>query len=409
MNNYSFLQIGFFVGDEDFKENTKADVYPQVAARKLEGRYVDGLMKNAVDLTVLSFFPASNFPGNKKIWFPFAKNIMQGVSNYSYPFINIIGLKHVSRFFSCVSFLIKWHLHRDHKRKIIIIYSAHSPFLLAALLFKVFLRTPLYVIVPDLPRHMNFGKKKSALWHFLKKLDASFIDRLIACTSGVSVVSKNMVVENENWLKLPYVVIEGMIDAASAPIVRVQLQQKVFMYTGGLNAEYGVQEILSAFEILLAERTDIELWLCGSGELVSEIERLAEKYPQIRYFGYVTQGEIEQLMTQVFCLLNCRNPDDAFVKYSFPSKLLEYLSSGIPVLTTKLPGVPAEYDEVLNYLDGGAAGTIADGIRNTLLCDESQLQDKARRGRALVLNKKNSQAQVLKFLNLIFSKDNKYV
>ncbi len=218
-----------------------------------------------------------------------------------------------------------------------------------------------------------------------------------------------MVVENVKWRTLPYLVIEGMIDASAGAIAKNIVEKKVFFYAGGLNAEYGVQSLLSAFQVLSEVDEDVELWLCGKGELVSDIEILTNKYKNIRYFGYLSQPDIDRLMGDVFCLMNCRNPNDDFVKYSFPSKLLEYLVSGIPILTTKLPGVPNEYDEYLNYLDGSDSGCIVEGVMKILQQNDEYLLQKASRGRDFVLSKKNSKIQISKFIDLIIGKDDKYV
>lgn len=401
MNKYNFVQIGFFVNTDDFDKHTKNDANPQTAARKLEGRYINGFRKNSLHLTLLSFFPSTNFPGNPKIFFGYNRTIINGIINYSYPFINFIGAKHVTRFFSCLVFLSIWHFKNRNQIKKIIIYSVHSPFLLAALIFKVLFNTSTHVIVPDLPRHMNFGGSRSIMWRFLKKIDSRFLDFLISKTSGISVVTRNMAAENVEWSNLPYMVIEGMVDEDSRAIEKKSVDKKIFFYAGGLNAEYGVQSLLTAFQELFQIRDDIELWLCGKGELVADIQALGKKHRGLKYFGYLSQSEIDKLMGDVFCLVNCRNPNDSFVKYSFPSKLLEYLVSGIPILTTKLPGVPDEYDKYLNYIDGSDAIYIVHSVVKIMQEDEEYLREKANAGRDFVINNKNSKIQTSKFLNLI--------
>jgi glycosyltransferase involved in cell wall biosynthesis len=50
-------------------------------------------------------------------------------------------------------------------------------------------------------------------------------------------------------------------------------------------------------------------------------------------------------------MLNPRDPSWRGTPYSFPSKLLEYLTTGKPIISTRLPGIPAEYFEVLRPVD----------------------------------------------------------
>jgi glycosyltransferase involved in cell wall biosynthesis len=203
------------------------------------------------------------------------------------------------------------------------------------------------------------------------------------------------------WDHVPKVLIEGMVEVTHQVERNLCAGRKVFFYAGGLASEYGVAALLDAFEILRKKRINAELWICGRGALSDKIKELAERYDDIKYFGYIPQAEIDVLMKDVFCLVNCRNPLDEFVRYSFPSKLLEYLVSGVPILTTKLPGVPEEYDDFLNYIADGSAEMIATAIENMLSHPEEAYLRKAEAGRHFVLSSKNSQVQVSKLINLI--------
>ena len=50
-------------------------------------------------------------------------------------------------------------------------------------------------------------------------------------------------------------------------------------------------------------------------------------------------------------MINPREDNQEYVKYSFPSKNLEYLSTGNKVLCYKLSGIPNDYDKYLYYID----------------------------------------------------------
>ena len=90
-------------------------------------------------------------------------------------------------------------------------------------------------------------------------------------------------------------------------------------------------------------------------------------------------------------LLNIRNDEDIYTKYSFPSKMVEYLLSGTPLLTTKLSGIPDEYYDYCYTTTTRDAQKIADQI-DEILHDEgiAALGDKAKR---YVKERKNSSAQ----------------
>jgi glycosyltransferase involved in cell wall biosynthesis len=397
----SILQVGFHVLDTDFAKWTVDDANPQNAARKLEGRYIAGYAQNGAMTTVLSFFPATNYPGNRKIFFGGRLANTATGRHWTAPFVNFLALKHVTRFLSSFVFMILWNIEERRKNRAIVIYSAHSPFLVASLLAKVLFRNRIYVIVPDLPSHMNFGQSRSWIWKLLKAIDVRFVGFLLSCTNGATIVAPGMAEGDLRWDHVPKVLIEGMVEVTHQVERNLCAGRKVFFYAGGLASEYGVAALLDAFEILRKKRINAELWICGRGALSDKIKELAERCDDIKYFGYIPQAEIDVLMKDVFCLVNCRNPLDEFVRYSFPSKLLEYLVSGVPILTTKLPGVPEEYDDFLNYIADGSAEMIATAIENMLSHPEEAYLRKAEAGRHFVLSSKNSQVQVSKLINLI--------
>ena len=58
---------------------------------------------------------------------------------------------------------------------------------------------------------------------------------------------------------------------------------------------------------------------------------------RIHFGGVIPLSEVIEKEIQATILINPRPVDQEFTKYSFPSKIMEYMSSGTPVLTTKLP------------------------------------------------------------------------
>ena len=90
-------------------------------------------------------------------------------------------------------------------------------------------------------------------------------------------------------------------------------------------------------------------------------------------------------------MLNIRNDEDIYTKYSFPSKMVEYLLSGTPLLTTKLSGIPDEYYDYCYVTTTRDTQIIAEQI-DEILHDKSiaALGGKAKR---YVEEHKNSSAQ----------------
>ena len=57
----------------------------------------------------------------------------------------------------------------------------------------------------------------------------------------------------------------------------------------------------------------------------------------------VPNSEVLKAQSESEILVNPRNDNNEFTKYSFPSKVIEYLGSDTPMIGYILPGMPKEY------------------------------------------------------------------
>ena len=88
------------------------------------------------------------------------------------------------------------------------------------------------------------------------------------------------------------------------------------------------------------------------------------------------------------------------MKYSFPSKNMEYMVSGTPVLTTNLPGMPEEYKDYVYLFEDESVQGMARKIREVLSLPTNELYRKGRAAKEFVLNEKNNICQTHKILLL---------
>ena len=100
-------------------------------------------------------------------------------------------------------------------------------------------------------------------------------------------------------------------------------------------------------------------------------------------------------------LVNPRPTDEEYVKYSFPSKTMEYMASGTPVLTTVLPGMPKEYHPYVYLLEDETAGGITKMLKEVLSNSDEELFRKGTEARRFVLEQKNNVIQARKILEML--------
>jgi glycosyltransferase involved in cell wall biosynthesis len=117
----------------------------------------------------------------------------------------------------------------------------------------------------------------------------------------------------------------------------------------------------------------------------------------------IDQGEAARVMTNVDILINARDPIHEFTKYSFPSKTLEYMLSGTPTLTTRLPGIPGEYLPLLNWIDAPTPAGIAGAVDDLIASPREEVRTRAQMARQFVLERRSPEAQGARIMDFLHS------
>jgi glycosyltransferase involved in cell wall biosynthesis len=95
-------------------------------------------------------------------------------------------------------------------------------------------------------------------------------------------------------------------------------------------------------------------------------------------------------------LLNLRATDYQTTRYVFPSKVVECLATGRPLLSTRTGHVEKEFGEFVFLLDEESPQALANAIRFVMGLDPAARADFGRRAQQYVLTNKTWEAQVRK-------------
>ena len=158
----------------------------------------------------------------------------------------------------------------------------------------------------------------------------------------------------------PYLVIEGF---QAIRMMNKETDDGVFriVYCGSLNLNYGVGRLVDAMGYV---NEPVELHLYGTGSAVEYIQERCKKDKRIIFHGKVSKAEAQRAVSGATVLVNPRNATDGeYVNYSFPSKDIEYLGSGIPAILCKLPGMPKEYYSFFIDAKEGKPEELAEAIK----------------------------------------------
>ena len=200
----------------------------------------------------------------------------------------------------------------------------------------------------------------------------------------------------------PYVILEGHADITMAdriPAMEKKAEQRICFYAGGVSKQYGLANLVEGFR--KADLPNTRLHIYGPGDYVKQLQQIAAEDGRIFYGGMLLNTEIVDREQEATLLVNPRPTDEEYVKYSFPSKTMEYMASGTPVLTTVLPGMPREYHPYVYLLEEETVDGIAKMLQKVLAHSDEELFQKGSAARRFVLEQKNNVIQARKILEML--------
>jgi glycosyltransferase involved in cell wall biosynthesis len=395
---------GVFTKEKCNEIYTKSKGNIQYAADALQWNIINGLEENLNrPINIVNTLFVGSFPklyGDIYIK-SFRFSHKSGAQDNNIGFLNIFGIKQIFRAINLGHELKKW-AKKQNEKKILIIYSLHTPFVYAARLAKK-LNPDIHIclIAPDLPEFMNLNTNTSLIIKLMKKADAFILRKNLLVVDSYVLLTKYMA-DKIPVGDRPYTVVEGMVTKSLEQVVsKNNRSEKILLYTGTLIKAYGIITLIKAFE--LTQNKDFRLIICGSGEAETDIRFLEKNDIRVKFMGLLPREEILVLQQNARALINPRNAEGEFTKYSFPSKNMEYLLSGRPVIAYKLPGIPDEYDEFLYYINGNSPEFMKKTIEEVLNADDEALEAFGLKAKEFVLREKNNVVQAGKVLNLIKS------
>ena len=249
---------------------------------------------------------------------------------------------------------------------------------------------PCIGIVTDLPDMLGGGRFSKGM--------ANFVIR--HCTGYVLLTEAMNDYLNQKGK--PYVILEGHADITMAdrvPAMEKKTSPRICFYAGGVSKQYGLSNLVEGF--LRADLPNACLHIYGPGDYVEELEQIAAEDSRVFYGGMLLNTEIVAKEQEATLLVNPRPTDEEYVKYSFPSKTMEYMASGTPVLTTVLPGMPKEYHPYVYLLEEETADGITRMLKEVLSNSDEELFRKGSEARAFVLEQKNNVIQARKILEML--------
>ena len=353
---------------------------PMAAASKYHRLMCEGLERNEVSINSYSSLPVNKQNCNRM----FVKVPSIKTGNWVKEYISVVNIPFIRHLQIFIKSFLKSLIAANGTVILfdpLVVASAYG-----AVLGAKCSRKKIVAIVTDLPMFMPIAKNKRLLG--INEKLYSFADGFVFLTEQMN--------ESINHKKKPFIVLEGHADESMIHYSHssFDISKKIIVYAGSLRKIYGISLLCEAF--LKINIQNSELHIFGDGDYADELRELTNKNANIIFHGNCPNKEVVLMELKATLLVNPRPTEGEYTKYSFPSKTIEYMASGTPVLCSRLQGIPKEYDEYLYYFDDKAPDGLEKALKYVLEKDSSELEEKGRRAKMFVLENKNNVAQAKK-------------
>lgn len=402
----NILYVSSYLDQKYFKKiYDEAKVKPIQNIQKFNHLFVEGMKQNQniENITVLSSATVNRDISDKLFWK--GKNFKDNKVSFKYlPFINLKFIKQICIALFSIFYIIFWCI-KNNRENSFLISDGFYPIVstIASVICKLF-GIKVITLYTDLNKFdvNDITKKKSFVRKIIKSI-INFGDYINIKLTDEFILLTEQMTEVVNKNNKPYIVMEGLVDKSFKIKQNSEIKKKAIMYAGGLYERYGVKLLIDAF--LEWNKKDYELWLCGNGDLIEYINSLNN--PQIKYFGSLPNEKVIKLEQGCMLLVNPRYTNEEYTKYSFPSKNMEYMLSGTPILTTILPGMPKEYYDYVYLIEEETKEGIIEQFNKIFCQKKSDLIEFGKKAQDFVLKKKNNKFQLERIINFIINNKEK--
>lgn len=359
-------------------------------AQKYNILLAEGLANNEAQVHMVSTMPI-NESIDDRLFFRRETESADGLEFRYVPFINKPLIRNISFIVGTIKELVSI---KKEKQMVYMCDALNIAASIATLLVGKIKRIKCVAIITDVPCYRPISNSKVPLNEKVNLWLMRKYDAYLLLTQQM-----NKLV---NPTKKPSIVLEGHVDEAMNAIqndLEKKHKKKVCLYAGSLRKIYGIEMLVNGF--LKAKVDDAELHIYGDGDFAESLCEIAKKHPNVKYFGVMPNDVVLREELKATLLINPRPTNEEYTKYSFPSKNMEYMASGTPILTTKLPGMPEEYHKYIYMIEDESEDGIKIALEEVLAISKMQLHTMGEKAKDFVIKEKNNDVQALKILKWI--------
>jgi glycosyltransferase involved in cell wall biosynthesis len=377
--------------------STTENAAESAAGVRFQRAVIATLRHHDLAVSVVSLRPVVSYPRSSQVLFRAAdETIENGVDVRQVGFLNLRILKTVTVAATAFGSLLRWARAHRHERRIMLFYNAYNPSCWAGIAAARITGSTVMAIVADVhvPGSGDVGGSLfRRIEHRIAVAGLRRMDAILPLTRATA----------EDWAPgVPFQKFDGgvpddMLSLASNAIPADPRRDNfgaidpdysfLIVYSGRLSGLGGIELLLNAFGRITDTR--FRLHITGRGELEPLVRAAAQRDQRIRYLGFVERTQLLAIYQSADLLVNPHSTTLRSARYVFPSKLLEYIASGRPVLTTATPEIAAEYGDLCEVVMVESPDALAGEIQRIALEPEFSRLARSAAARLAVIKRRS--------------------
>lgn len=354
----SILFLGAFSPKGSRPENAATST----AANLFQEHLVSALKEADAGLSkIFCYLPMPSFPKHGTLVFLGGKGMTADAMPVTYlPFVNLGPLKTLTLGMAAFVSTLWWGLKQPRGvQKCVVVYNLNAPPARPILIACRMMRAR---FVPFLCDVYVPGEVVPDTWLYRAQYAAqkAIAGRLTTVIAANTSIIKDMAPTAE------HVLVEGgvsfqFLDAFQGPATR--RSTTTVLFAGGLTELNGLPLLLDA--IRLIDDPYYEFLIAGKGPLERCVIERSVQDPRVKFLGQISHEQVVTHYQNADVLVSLRRTNNRTNRYVFPSKTIECIATGRPLVTTRTGQMESEFAEVVRLVEEETPESVAKTILET--------------------------------------------
>ena len=222
-------------------------------------------------------------------------------------------------------------------------------------------KRPVIGVCTDSPSNIS-GTKRSYTLYLLSK--SNNLDGYVALTSGLNDLF------NQN--NKPCYILEGVVED-QVELGNAKEKRPYFFFGGAMMEKYGMYNLIEAFKQL--DNKDVDLYICGHHVDREKLKTVTKGESNIKNMGLLPVNKVLEYESNALACINPRPYSEDLDRFSIPSKTLEYMAMGRPVISVRNTILMNKFPNELIWIPSSSVNDIKEGLEKVLAMSEVEREN----------------------------------